>query len=42
MSAIIRCVLHINPDDLTDEEFYRAWGQVKYFTSLAYQIKWNE
>jgi len=40
MAAIIACVLHIDPDKLSDEEFYKAWGRVKFFTSLAYQIKW--
>ena len=41
ISALIRCVLHTDPDLMTDEEFYRAWFQVKYFMSLAYQVKFD-
>jgi hypothetical protein len=41
MGALIRCVLHLEPNEMTDEEFARAWGQVKFFTELAYQIKYQ-
>lgn len=40
ISALIHCCLHIDPDNLTEEEYWKAWGRVKYFMSLAYQIKW--
>jgi hypothetical protein len=41
MAAIIRCLFSLDPDLMTDDEFAIAWGQAKYFTALAYQIKWN-
>jgi len=41
MAALIRCVLHIDPWQLSDEEFFKAWCQVKFFTELAYQIKYE-
>jgi len=30
MSAIIRFHLHINPNELSDDEFAEAWSQVEY------------
>jgi hypothetical protein len=41
ISALIRCCLHIEPDHLTDEDFWKEWGRVKYFMTLAYQVKWK-
>jgi hypothetical protein len=30
MSAIIRFHLHIDPDELSEDEFAKAWCQVEY------------
>ena len=41
ISALIHCCLHIDPDELTEEQFWKCWGRVKYYMSLANQVKWN-
>lgn len=35
MGAFIRCILHIDPNQLTEEEFAIAWGQVKYYCETS-------
>lgn len=41
ISALIHCCLHIDPDTLTDEDFWKCWGRVKYYMGLANQVKWQ-
>lgn len=41
IAALIHCCLRIDPDDLTEEDFWKCWGRVKYYMSLVHQVKWN-
>jgi hypothetical protein len=41
ISALIHCCLRINPEDLTEEEFWKHWGRVKYYLGLVHQVKWQ-
>jgi hypothetical protein len=41
MGAIIHCIFNKDPDELSEDEFAKLWNRAKYFSSLAYQIKWN-
>jgi hypothetical protein len=41
MSAFIRCILHINPNDLSDDEWHEAWGQVKFYLEIVHQVKFS-
>jgi len=40
MAAIIRSCFHINPKDLTEDEFFEAYGQARYYLSVANNIQW--
>lgn len=41
MGAFIRCILHLDPSRLTEDEFAVAWGQVKYYSEIVSQVKFN-
>lgn len=41
MSALIACVLHIEPDTLSEEEWHRAWGRVKFFLEIAHSVEFK-
>lgn len=41
MAAYIRCVLHLDPDQLDDDEFAKAWGQVKMYLEVVHQVKFE-
>jgi len=41
MSAFIRCVLHIEPNDLEEDEWHRAWGQVKFYLEIVNQVNFS-
>jgi hypothetical protein len=41
ISALIHCCLRVDPDELTDDDFWKLWGRVKYYLGLVHQIKWN-
>lgn len=38
---MMRCILHLDPEKLSDEEWSKAWGQVKYFLEVVHQVKFN-
>jgi hypothetical protein len=41
MSAFIHCVLRIDPDTLTEDEWHRAWGRVKFYLEIVHQVKFE-
>lgn len=41
IGALIHCCLNIDPDQLTDDEFWKLWGRVKFYLGLIHQVKWN-
>ncbi len=41
MAALIRGCLHINPNDLNEDEFVEAWGQSKYLAHALYQVEFK-
>ena len=41
ISAFIRCVLHIEPDLLSEDEWHKAWGQVKFYLEIVHQVKFE-
>lgn len=41
MSALMRCVLHIDPTEMDEDEFHKAWGQVKYYLEVVNQVNFN-
>lgn len=41
MAALIRCCLHIDPEAMTEDEFAKAWCQVKYYLSVAHSVKFK-
>lgn len=41
ISALIHCCLHIDPDNLPEDDFWKYWGRVKYYMGLVHQVKWS-
>lgn len=44
MNAFICCVLHLRQKDLEDmseNEFYQAWGRVKFYLETVHQIEFK-
>ena len=42
MNALIRGVLHIDPELIEDdEEFYKAWGQTRYYLETVHQVSFE-
>jgi hypothetical protein len=41
MAALIKGCLHINPYDLTEDEFFAAWGESKYLAQVLYQTEFK-
>lgn len=41
MSALIRCHLHLDTKELSEDEFFEAWGQVKYYLEVVNQVKFE-
>jgi len=41
MAAMIACVLHIDPATLSEDEWHRAWGRVKFFLETAHSVKFE-
>lgn len=37
MAALIQGCLHINPDELEEDEFVKMWGRAKYIAQTLYQ-----
>jgi len=35
---LIRGYLHVNPKDLTEDEFIEAWEQTKYYLKTVHQV----
>jgi len=42
MAALIQGCLHINPSELTEDEFCEAWAKSKYLAEVFYQAKFEE
>ena len=41
MAALIRGCLHIDPSQLSEDEFFEAWGQAKYLAQVFYQAQFK-
>lgn len=44
MYSLIRCVLHLTPDQIEamdDDEYWRAWYDVKYYLETVQQVKFE-
>jgi hypothetical protein len=41
MNALIRCVLRLNPSELDSDEWHEAWAQVKFYLSVASNVKFE-
>jgi hypothetical protein len=39
MAALIRCLLHLDPKEMSEDEFCEAWGQVKYYLETVSQVQ---
>jgi hypothetical protein len=41
INAFIRCVLHLDPEKLSAEEWHKAWGQVKFYLETVHQVNFT-
>jgi len=39
MSAFIRCICHLNPDELSEDDFIKEYNRAKYVAERVYQVK---
>ena len=39
MAALIRFFFKVNPDEMTEDEFAKAWGQLQYALKKTGQMK---
>lgn len=40
-NAFIACVLHVDPELLSEEEWAKSWGRVKFYLETVSQVKWT-
>lgn len=41
MAAMIACVLRLEPDTLSEDEFHKAWGRVKFYLEVAHSVDFH-
>lgn len=41
MNAFIACVMHIEPESLSEDEWHKAWGRVQFFLEIVHQVEWK-
>lgn len=41
MAAMIRCCCHLDPEKLSEDEFFKEYGRAKYFLTVAHQVKYE-
>ena len=42
MAAIIRCVAHLDPDTLSEDDFLKEYCRAEYFMKLAHHIEYKQ
>lgn len=41
MSCLIAGTLHIEPEDLDEDAWHKAWGRTKYYLETIHQVKFD-
>lgn len=41
MNALIQCTLHIDPETLDEDDWYRAWAKVKFYLEHVHCTKFS-